>query len=417
MGILNKLRRSKSPPPGPQTGAQDLSRVGATISGLPGFGPGPAGSYATYRAMSAHPTIALARSIVTAPILAGSWSFAVEDGAPAESEALIASQLNRLRQPLVRDALRALEFGWYGFEKIYDTSGGRVILRGLKPLLPELTEILVDTGGNFAGLRQDHVTLAPEKCFVYAYDGEAGNLYGRSRHENCRRRWGEWEQVAEKAAQYQKKVANIVTQVHYPEGTSRDAAGAEVSNYLSALRIAEAVAAGKSVVIPNLFAGADDVTRASQLAGKSQYVLSFLDPGGTDFAPGFIAQLRYLDALLFRGWLRPERTGLEGITGSRAEAQVHTDTGEIDSELIHADVVAAVNASLVDELLALNFGEQARGAVRIVPAPIVDRKTDILKQVLSGLLASSTAQPELLRRMNLDALLDQLDVPRFASQQ
>src|SRR5581483_2485372 len=167
MGILNKLRRNKSAPPtGQQTGVQDANRVGAALGGLSGFGPGPAGSYATYRAMSAHPTLALARSIVTAPILAGSWSMTSDDGAPDEWRTFISAQINRIRPPLVRDALRALEFGWYGFEKIFDIVDGRLVLRALKPLLPELTEILVDAGGNFAGLRQPEVTLVPEKCFV-----------------------------------------------------------------------------------------------------------------------------------------------------------------------------------------------------------------------------------------------------------
>ena len=417
MTFLSKIfnRPARAPPAGEATGKQDIARAGIAWSAMGGAVSVPPATYATYRAISAHPTIALARGLVTAPILAGSWSYHAREHVPAEWAALVRSQLEPLRSGIVRDALRALEFGWYAFEKIYDIRGGRIVLSRLKPLLPDLTEILVDGRGNFAGLKQADATLPPEKCFVHTYDGEAGHLHGRSRHENIRKRWSEWEAVAEKAGQYQKKVASIVCQVHYPQGTARDESGAEISNYSSALRIAEGVAAGKSVVIPNLFAAADDVSRAAELAGKSQYVLSFLDPGGTDFSSGFVEHLRYLDSLLFRGWLRPERSGLEGLSGARAEAQVHTDAAVVDSELIDAELARAVTNGIVDDLLVLNFGEAARGAVRVTPSPIVDRKLDVLKQVLTGVLAHPLSLKQFLATADLNAIYDQLDIPRGTS--
>ena len=83
--------------------------------------------------------------------------------------------LGPLRQSLIRDALRALEFGWAGFEKIWRIQNGRRVLARLKPLLWDCTEILVDEHGNPAGLLnrplegiRQPVILAAGKYFLYS---------------------------------------------------------------------------------------------------------------------------------------------------------------------------------------------------------------------------------------------------------
>src|SRR2546421_8375566 len=71
MTFLKRLLRSKATE---LTPTQSLAQASIAFSQLPGFAPPLPGTYATYRRMSAHPTLALARSIVTAPILASAWS-------------------------------------------------------------------------------------------------------------------------------------------------------------------------------------------------------------------------------------------------------------------------------------------------------------------------------------------------------
>src|SRR2546421_12918099 len=74
MNLLNRLFRRR-PLTGEQTRQQGVAQAGIAFAQLPGFAPPLPGTYAVYRRMSAHPTLALAKSIVTAPILAGSWSY------------------------------------------------------------------------------------------------------------------------------------------------------------------------------------------------------------------------------------------------------------------------------------------------------------------------------------------------------
>jgi hypothetical protein len=274
----------------------------------------------------------------------------------------------------------------------------------------------VDSGGNFRGLRNQPTGDSPRdilgsKAFVYTYDGEYGNFYGRSRHENIRQVWCQAMQTAQRMAQYQKKVAGVIAQLHYPEGTSRDAAGVERSNDWIAQQILEAVSMGRSVRFPNLFASIEDPTTAADLAGKSQWVLSQFDLGGTDYSPGLLNALAYYDKLLFRGWLRPERVGLDTQHGSRADSQQHSDNSIQDSQLIDDDFAAAFNSGVVDDLLVLNFGATARGSVFVDPSPISDVKTDTISAVLTELLRNNQTAPGVAGQIDVAGILEDLDVP------
>ncbi len=345
-----------------------MSQGGFATAGVPGFAAPEAGTFEVYRKISAHPTVALVMRIVTAPVVAGSWGWAKRKDATQAWLEFAHDVLEPMRVGVLNDALRALCYGFAGFEKIWETQNGRVVLKKLKPLLPDFTHVLSDANGNFVGLRnqtpgQPPRNLRGSKAFLYTYDGECGNFYGRSRHENVRVTWSQAMQTAERLAQYQKKIAGVIAQLHYPEGTSRDAAGVERSNDVIAQQILEAVSMGRSVRFPNLFASIEDPTTAADLAGKSQWVLSQFDPGGTDYSPGILNVLANYDKLLFRGWLRPERVGLEALHGTRADAEQHSETSVLDSELLDRDFAAAFNSGVVDDLLTINFGPQARSGV------------------------------------------------------
>jgi hypothetical protein len=328
----------------------------------------------------------------------------------------VKNMIEPMRTSILTDGLRALAMGFSAFEKVWTSRGGHVVLSKLKPLLPEITTILVDGNGNYRGLRNQSTNgtvrdLLENKAFLYTYDGECNNYYGRSRHENVRVAFSHAMQTAERMAQYQKKVAGVIAQLHYPEGTSRDAAGVERSNDWIAQQILEAVSMGRSVRFPNLFASIDDPATAADLAGKSQWVLSQFELGGTDYSPGLLNALAYYDKLLFRGWLRPERVGLDTQHGSRADAQQHSESSIVDSELIDQDFAAAFNSGVIDDVLTLNFGPDAKGSVWVDPSPISDAQTQAVTAVLTALLGNSQTAGDVAKQIDIGAVLDDLDVP------
>jgi len=438
--IRSTLARSSARPgPGEATGPQQPVSPIAALLGSPAQSPaagaiaaaGPSTppslssrgpDVALYRQMSAHPTIALAISIVKSPIVANGYIVQkIDESIPDEWRQTVARQMGPLIRPLKRDALRALEFGWTGFEKVWQEQSGQLSLSRLKPLLPDarFTEILIDANGSFAGLRAAgpdgaSIDLPPAKSFHFSCDGEAGNLLGKSRHENIHRRFVEWEQVAAKAHRYQTKVANIMTQIHYPDGTSKDASGADRPNYWIAQTLANSIADGKAVAVPNFFHSSADPRIAAELAGKSAWIIDFKDPGGADHAAGFIDYLRYLDSLMFRGWLRPERTGLEAEHGSRADAQTHTDTAELDCELIEGELFDNINRQITDDILRLNFGPEAVGTVKLVPTPLSDDKSQQSRDLLDKLLSTPQGLEVAAKIIDLPELISQLGLPLLA---
>ena len=437
MKLIQKLfhpRPASTPTTGEATRQQGVAQAGIGLGQVPGFLPPQSGTYGVYRRMSGHPTLALAKSIVTAPILAGSWSFEARrpdgkrprrnpPGDGVRSDPIdrlledrcrfIQRQIEPMRTAFLVEALRALEFGWRPFEKVWEVNNGQVILTRLKPLLPDFTYLQVDAHGNFAGIVQMEVRLPVDKAFIYTYDGEAGNLYGRSRHENARQAWSCWQQVDDRTAQLATKVSAIIPLVHYPIGQSRDANGQQRDNGDLADVILNGLGSGRGVKLPNLFASTEDPRLSAELAGKSSWMVSFLEAANAAHnLTGLTERQRYYDALMFRAWLRPERVGLESKHGSRADASKHTETGLTDSELLHADICDQLNRGVVDEILTYNFGVDSAGSVYVSPSPLQETKRALLQKLLEAVWGNTSTLKQFLAQTDMDAVFDVLEIPR-----
>ena len=437
---MSKRKRTSAPKPvaevsvGEKTGLQQKSNtfgmsggVGASV-GMPGFFPAPAGTYHTYRQISSHPTVALVMSIVKSPIISNEWIWSKRDKAvPDLWVKFIEKILAPKRHQIVTDMLRALEFGWAPFEKVYnagqvdlgdDGMMDAITLDQLKPLLWESTELWLDNqSGHITGVvntspEKGEVKLPMNKCLYHLNEAIPGLPYGRSRHENIRQVWAEAEQLRQRIAQYMKKVAGIVVQLHYPEGTSKTAQGADWPNQWHGQQILDHVAAGHSVMMPNGYASIDpriDPKGAYDLAGKSQWVLSTVNTGGTDYAPGMREVLEYYDQSLFQGWLRPARSGLEARYGSRADAEKHSSTGILDCESVDLAIAHTVNTQLIDDLLVMQFGPQAKGTVFVNPTPIADDSLTSKENILKAIISSQFGA-QAIAQIDLRSLSDDLDI-------
>lgn len=441
MGFFSKLigmaRGSSTPATGEATGAQSDNKgpTGAgggtfsAINSVPGFPKTPSGSYAIYEQISIHPTVVEVISLVYGPIEANHWGWEAKEGTPQKIIDAVEQYMGALRDSAMK-ALRALEFGCWKFEKVWEEKDGLLVIDELKELDVDnkKTEILVDDTGKFAGFKtkkgQEDVFLDPPKAWIYTCtDGaKPGDLHGHARNENIRKDWARSEANAEKLGQYLQKIAGIITTMHYPDGTSKDAAGADRPNFELARNILAAAARGESIALPNKFAsflsGDDGMVSAAVLekalaaAGKSEWVIDHLDPGGTDFSGGILEVLAYWDKRMFRGWHRPERTGLEATTsGSRADSQSHSDNSSQDCEGIERKICKSFNESVVDDFITVNWGEKYRGAVVAVPNPIADDAESSARELINDALANPVLAPIIARKIKWDALLTDADIP------
>jgi hypothetical protein len=327
--------------------------------------------------------------------------------------AFIQRQLAPMRTAFLSEAVRSLEFGWRPFEKVWDVQEGAVVIKQLKPLLPDFTFVQIDPAGHYAGIEQLGVQLEPDKAFVCTHDGEAGNPYGRSRHESARHAWWNWNQTDERTAQLTTKIAAIIPMVHYPVGQGRDASGTVRDNGELADTILAGLGSGRGVKLPNLFANTDDPRLSATLAGQSAWVISFLEASSAATNLGGLTdRQRYYDALMFRAWLRPERAGLESKYGSRADAAEHSEAALTDGELIHADLCDQLNRGVVDELLTYNFGEEARGSVFISPAPLQKAKRDVMQKFLEAAWRNPGTLARFTSQIDMDAVFDEMSLPK-----
>jgi hypothetical protein len=332
------------------------------------------------------------------------------------SEQILPQRLTILRHSLPG----ALQMGWQGFERVYDIQRGGpqgrplYTLKKLKPLLHEITQILVDRQGNYAGLLAEGElgVLLPNKSWIVSNEVEAGNLYGMSRHEGSFDPWIDSQYSRVRRAMLAMKLSGIVPVIKYRPGKSPAVGGKllmddgqtpAMDNEEIAVKILNSLFGGKGVVVPTTEYTDEALQSNPKLAESTSWSIEFMDAGNYSTAmAGMIAESEYTDKNKVRGWRWPERAVLEATTaGSRADSQSHTSSISLDLELLDNDQADQITQGqpthnvpgVVDELLALNFGEQARGTVKIVPAPLSDPKVELYTKMIEAVMANSTLAP------------------------
>lgn len=236
-----EARAARNPTPGEKTERQDQylalfgnmgllnGNGGDNPCGFPGYGRLYTGSYPVYRFILDHPRVRQARQQVYAALMQNPWALEAREGTPEAVKQFIIDknppqQIYRFK----REAFRAVDYGNYKFEKVWASAGGRRWVEELKPLAVDTTSILVYKNGKFAGVRYGGPDewLSKRESLCVTYDGEAGNLYGRSRLENIRQyAWRDWLDAATQLQWTCLKIAGKLAIITTPSGTYTDAAG------------------------------------------------------------------------------------------------------------------------------------------------------------------------------------------------
>lgn len=371
-------------------------------------------TYATYRKLRTDPTVAIARELAVSTIVAAQWSVEADRDIDEEIVEFVRAQFLPVRQALVDAVVRFgdIDFGYMGFEKVFDQDPeGRTRIRKFKGLLHDLTDILVDDRGRFAGFSQprDRTVVPLAKALLIPFRVEGANWLGEPRMENVRLSLKWWNDANDGAARYDKKLAGSHLKVGFPPGTSKDEFGTDRPNAEIAARIAANFQSSGSVCFQrDLSAFTDKFQIAPEAMGWDIDLME--SAGGQQMA--FIDRLRYLDSLKCRGILIPERSVTEGQMGTLAEAEAHADLGMIMAELAHAYLTSLVNWHAVDQVLAINWGDSMRGKVRLLPAPIRDAKKQFIRELYRSFLANPQGFLEEYGALDTDAIRDELELPR-----
>ncbi len=365
-------------------------------------------SYDGYRIIRRDPTVALARVLLAAPVLAGGWSVESDEGVSEKVVKEIEGMFLPLRESVMEKALfGGIDYGWAGFEKVFELKKDKIYLKKLKPLLHDLTDILIYAKtGAFAGYYQgrENMTLPIDKSFHVPFRVEGTNWRGESLLENVRGVYNKWVDAEAGAARYDVKCAGSHIVVWYPPGTSTYN-DVETDNSTIAEDVAKALQSAGSAILPRMVSDLPDMSSD----GKDWDITILEDRSGRQ--PTFVDRLRYLDILKVRGMLLPERAVLEGEFGTKAEAAAHIDLALTNMVLTDRYITRHMNWYVVDHILDLNHGEEARGTVRLTCVPLADTSLDFLRKLYLQVITNPSGFLEEYGSLDTLTLKEKLEVP------
>jgi len=405
-------------------GSKTPPQVNTMVSPLDGELPKPStvgdAFYRKAREIRRDPTIRMVRELAMAPILMAEWEFEAADDAPEGAKELIESIMGGLRLPLLRSSLCGMcDFGWQPFEIIAEQRQDGVSAPRLKPLLQDITNILVNAAdGSFFGLRQTPtvgqrigwIYLLDQECFVVSQDVEGTNWYGEPTLRSVEKTYDEAEVVNKSSRKYDAKVAGTHWVIYYPLGTSTYEGVDRDNGWIAKDLLARAEAVNGIAVPRSVVDSLDSMNAAMANSEASQWKIELLSDSGKGQQP-FTDRQKYLDVLKVRAFGFPERAILEGQFGTKAEAETHADMAVSNVEVRHALLCLQYNQKVVDLILTWNYGPDARGKVWVKPSPLADDTKGFFRQVYLALIANPQGFMTEVSALDLHQMRERLGMP------
>jgi hypothetical protein len=362
--------------------------------------------------MRRHPTIALARYLAIAPILAQRWDYKELKGAPAGAAQMVEDAFEDGRlQLLQKTLLGIMDFGFMSFEKLFDFMDDFLIIKQFKPLIHDLTLPLINGAtGELAGVRQTWINLPIEKLFYVTEETEGTMWYGRSRLENVELAYDGWVECNAAAARYDQKAAGTMLVVKVPDGNTV-VNGETLTNMEAAHKFIKAIQSNGGIAVPRQLATLLAKAGSNLPPDIGEYLdWNFELLQDTPKQTGFIERQSYLDKQILRGMLVLERTAVEGQYGTRSEASVHMDAALTICDIHHHLVLKQLNKQCVDQILELNYGSEARGTVCIEAETLDDEQNQFFRDIYMKAMDNPAALQD-FKKMDIDELSEELGVP------
>jgi hypothetical protein len=382
------------------------------------------------RTMREDPTISLLRDLVLGPIISSEWSIGHTDKAPKGAVDLVSRNMLSMRRYLVEHTLTGyMDFGWQAFEPVWAIDDdGHAIIDKVKPLLQDITEILVDhKTGEFIGTIQNMMFgqqqlelitidkwpitgvgyLKAKDVILCNINVEGTYWYGRPIMKNEVIPYEGWVAVNNAADIYDRKIAGSHWIIYFPVGVTAYFQGrTDVPNEEVAAALMQSLDRSGAISVPTKVSQYIDEFNNSkeQLAWKIELLSDM-----TSQQSNFVDRLKYYDALKARALGFPERSIQEGQFGTKAEAEVHSDAAVAIAEYRHAKLTEQISTQTVNNILRYNYGKKAIGSVFLKPAPIADDIKHFLRQIFQALVQSS---PEVaLDKINAREVKERLGLP------
>ncbi len=400
-----------------QVTPKQFGRVRTAFADMQGWGDVQCGEYNTYREMRTCPTVAIARAAAMAPVKAAGWFVEAtdnDDGKYDEVVDFVQRAIEPVAGDLVRNSLYAWDYGWQGAEIVWGVREGRVVPERLNFLKVDDTKILTDEQGTVTGLKQKQFEVPESKTYIYTYDGECGDPYGRSRMENIREHaWRPWRETINKLGKYISKHAGVISTMRYPVGEGQiGLTGATFANEEIAAATLQNLGKGAGVAFPVTFEPWQaEAIRAGASFDSLTWNIGFLEPS-SGAGGEMMSFAKYCDSLICRGLLVPERAILEGQHGTKAEAESQGDVAVEIAEEENQLIWEGIQRQIVYRMVLANFGRAAAEAVRVKAAPLSEPEKRLAARIIETVFTNPANADLLLSMLDLDAMLDTVKLPK-----
>lgn len=394
------------------------------------------------RELRCHPTVVLARAVVCSILMSPSWSVKVAPerewpeslglsrAVVSDCEKYVSEYIMGLR-PIVQMAIEScIDFGYAPFEKIvsYDARVGVTYISELKSLLPDYTEILVDSTGHFAGLRNTvpgdwvsrmgvggsgWIDLPPSACVLFNIDKEGQNHYGKSLLANLLGVHAQWKATMKDVAAYNGKVSGNRMIVRYPPGKT-EVDGVLVDNRVLAREVGERIQRNLVSIMPH---DTSDSLQAALVGGggggkTSSWGIEVVAGELSRNPEAYLTLMQYIDGSMVRGVGIPERSVLEAQFGTRADAEQHTDSFLTMLQRRSDWLMYQFNRYITNHMIRENFGPDYEDIVSIEAAPLTDKALAFLRDLYRAYVTGTDrGQIEELPKMDIDIIRDRIGVP------
>jgi hypothetical protein len=195
--------------------------------------------------------------------------------------------------------------------------------------------------------------------------------------------------------------------VHYPIGTS-EVNGVDTDNFVVAQSLINSLQASGAIAVPRKLAPHLQDTGVDK---EDAWVIELLSDNSQGRA-SFTEREKYLDSLKLRSVGLPERSGIEGQFGTKAEAEAHGDFALTVMSLRGVMIAQNFNCQVIDDALELNWGREARGMVYAVANPLLDNSKNYLSTVYTSLMSDPDLRLVEADGIDTAVIKDKLGIPR-----
>lgn len=348
-------------------------------------------SISNYKKMRYHPMCKLGLNFTILGLTEIPWIVKCTD---EEIAAIVDKMLSRIWRQLLREGFECLDYGFKPMEIRYEPgtlkykvgddkkerSFSGILLKQPKALDPEYIRILVEEDGSLKGFKQDFTTkevlVKDKKCLVFVNNFESGNYYGISSFESVYSMWYISSINMQFHTRWLERKGTGLFVGRYPAGKQDD--GTDNSDVMNDLL--DSIMEGTTVALPS---GYDE-------HGNPLWDIYLLD--SEDKTDAFIQFHEYLDKMILRGLVIPERALTQGEIGARSSVEAFSSIFNERRQDILNTMVNYISKYLVKNFVELNWGTEVE--VEVCAGKIDDDSKQNAYKIIEKLVEQSQIEIE-----------------------